>query len=134
MLVFPPIPLPIWNCIPIHVSINQGSGVCLFYHIPLFAFICACLHCRVYHTIAIHTRHSDTPQVASSFIFAIYHGYYLVHCPCPVICLRQIQKLIIRPCIRLGDVFVCILVRPIFSYLFRLMYVFHFYLISYVST
>lgn len=74
--------------------------VFLLHHIPLFALICAYIAGRfVYYAIVIHTRHSDTPQVASSFIFAIYHGYYLVHRPCPVICLLQTRKLTIRLCI-----------------------------------
>ncbi|KAJ9483623.1 hypothetical protein VN97_g9773 [Penicillium thymicola] len=73
--------------------------VFLLHHIPLFALICAYIAGRfVYYAIVIHTRHSDTPQVASSFIFAIYNGYYLVHRPCPVICLRQTRKLTIRLC------------------------------------
>lgn len=89
--------------------------VFLLHHIPLFALICAYIAGRfVYYAIVIHTRHSDTPQVASSFIFAIYHGYYLVHRPCPVIFLRQARKLTIRLCIRLGDVFV-FFNPPIFS-------------------
>jgi hypothetical protein len=42
----------------------------------------------VYSTITIHTRHhSDTPNVASSFIFAIYSEYHLVDHPRPLICL-----------------------------------------------
>jgi hypothetical protein len=28
-VTFPPISLSIWNLVPINVSINQGSGVCL---------------------------------------------------------------------------------------------------------
>lgn len=115
--------------------------VFLLHHIPLFALICAYIAGRfVYYAIVIHTHHSDTPQVASSFIFAIYHGYYLVHRPCPVICLRQTRKLTIRLCIRLGDVFVCFCVfffllssLPVFLCLFGLMYVFAFHLISFVA-
>lgn len=112
--------------------------VFLLHHIPLFALICAYIAGRfVYYAIVIHTRHSDTPQVASSFIFAIYHGYYLVHRPCPVICLLQTRKLTIRLCIWLGDVFVffCFLPSslPVFLCLFGLMYVFAFHIISFVA-
>jgi hypothetical protein len=49
-LAFHVISPPIWNLVPINVSINQGSGVCLSTSYPTLCSLCShlCLHCRTF--------------------------------------------------------------------------------------
>jgi len=87
--VWYPTSLPMWNLVPIHVSIYQGSGVCFF--IASYPTLCSHLCVPTFSDVVLFLRHChtcqrDTPQVASIFLFT-FTMYYLLnsHVP-PIVC------------------------------------------------
>lgn len=123
-------------------STKVPAFVFLLHHIPLFALICTCPHCRTF--CLFHHCHPYPTQryPPSCFKFYFCHLPWVLSCSSSFFCQfcqRQIRKLTIRLCIPLGDVFVRVFFGfvppfyPCFLMFICLMYVFSFHLISFVA-
>lgn len=85
-LAFHLIPLPIWNLVPISVSINQGSGVCL--STASYPTLCShlCVHCRTFCLLRHCHPYPSQRYPPSCFKFYFCHLPWVLSCSSSLSC------------------------------------------------
>lgn len=85
-LAFHLIPLPIWILVPISVSINQGSGVCL--STASYPTLCShlCVHCRTFCLLRHCHPYPSQRYPPSCFKFYFCHLPWVLSCSSSLSC------------------------------------------------
>lgn len=139
-LAFHLIPLPIWNLVPINVSINQGSGVCL--STASYPTLCShlCLHCRTFCLLRHCHPYPSQRYPPSCFKFYFCHLPWVLSCSSSLSChLSATTPETDHPAMYSTGRCVCLCFcflpssLSVFLCFFGLMYVFAFHLISFVA-